>query len=89
VVISASSGPAISANRAISPGALVAISRTQTSASAGARRIVSGSPIRLFQLPGVLWTAGSPPSAEASISFTVVFPELPVMPTTRAPLRRR
>mmetsp|Transcript_4306 Transcript_4306/g.18306 ORF Transcript_4306/g.18306 Transcript_4306/m.18306 type:complete len:297 (-) Transcript_4306:245-1135(-) len=81
-------GLAIAASAAISPGALMPISSTHARADGGARRIVSGSPTWLLKFPSVACVCSSP-SASAHMSRAVVFPTLPVIPTTGPSNRRR
>ena len=56
LVITPTSGAAISVRRAISPGAFMPISSTATASSPVRRSSVSGRPIRLFSLPCVFST---------------------------------
>ena len=53
LVTTATSGSMISRYRAISPGRLAPASTTSASVSAGASRIVSGTPTRLLRLARV------------------------------------
>ena len=82
LVITAQLGAAISARRLISPKSLIPISTTATSCSGSRRNIVSGNPTWLLWFPSVRITFFSAERASAIISFVVVFPTLPVTPTT-------
>mmetsp|Transcript_16391 Transcript_16391/g.38912 ORF Transcript_16391/g.38912 Transcript_16391/m.38912 type:complete len:221 (+) Transcript_16391:808-1470(+) len=75
-------GRHIPARREISPRALIPSSSTRASAPLGVASRVRGRPTPLFMLPPVAWTEKRPPSTLATISFTVVLPQLPVIPTT-------
>ena len=55
----------------------------------GKRKIETGSPKWLFKLPAVLPTDSSAASTSAVMSLVVVFPALPVTPTTCPPHRHR
>ena len=81
LVIRPMSGAAMPASRAISPGELVPISRIAASCSSERARRASGIPIRLFRFPGLHSTRRDRDRRQESISFVVVFPELPVMAT--------
>ena len=88
-VITAYCGRATAARRAISPKSLMPISTTAASCSGRRRNIVSGSPIWLFWLPSVFMVRKQEERARATISFVVVLPTLPVMPTTGIEKRER
>ena len=75
--------------RPISPGTLAPASTTRASVSAGASRMVSGTPIRLLRLARVACTRNRVRSAAASISLVLVFPLVPVTATTGPVTRRR
>ena len=60
------------------------ISRTSTSTSSGASRIVTGRPCSLLKLRSLAATRRPAPTAAAMKSLVVVLPTLPVMPTTVA-----
>ena len=80
-VITAYCGATMSASLAISPNWLMPISTTAASTVSSSWNIVSGTPIWLFWLPCVFMTRLPAERARATISFVVVFPTLPVMPT--------
>ncbi len=87
LVITATSGSAISASSAIWPAPRIAISRTKTSVSSGASSTVSGSPISVLRFSRLACTR--PGSSARAMSLTEVLPTEPVTPTTRAPSARR
>ncbi len=68
--------------RLISPNSLMPISTTAAAYSGESRSTVSGTPIWLFWFPSVLRTFFPAETASAAISLVVVFPTLPVTPTT-------
>ncbi len=70
----------------MSPGALAPISSTATSCSSVSASRLSGRPTWLFRLPVFFSTLYFVPSTAAVISFVVLFPFEPVMPTTGMPL---
>ena len=80
-VITAMSGQAMPASRVISPGALDPNSRIAASCSPDSSSRARGIPIRLFRFPGLRNTRRDRERRQNSISFVVVFPELPVIPT--------
>ena len=80
-VSTAMSGQAMPARRAISPGALEPISRIAASCSPDSSSSARGIPIRLFRFPGLRSTRRDRERRLNSISFVVVLPELPVIPT--------
>ena len=75
-------GSTISRYLGSSPGTLPPPSITSASTSHGASMIVSGTPTRLLLLARVACTRNRVRSTAATISFTVVFPLLPVTHTT-------
>src|SRR4051794_19039028 len=77
------------ASSAICPAPRIAISSTSTSVSAGALRIVSGSPISVFQFCGVATVRRCGRSIPESRALVDVLPVEPVMPITSAPSSRR
>ncbi len=79
------SGDAIDARAAISPRRLIPISSTAYLCAGSSWSTTAGKPMRLFKLPAVAWHAATEPRSAAQISFVVVLPALPVMPTTRLP----
>ena len=79
------SGFAIFASRCISPKSLIPISRTAISSSSRSRNTVSGRPSSLLKFPAVFKTRYFCASTAAIISFVLVLPTLPVIPTTGMP----
>ena len=82
-------GAAMAASRRISPARLIPISTTATSCPASSPSSVSGRPTRLFRFPSLRSTRQRAAAIANAISLVVVLPLLPVMPTTRAGMRRR
>ena len=82
-------GCAMADRRRISPGWLVPISMMASSCSGSSRNSVSGTPVWLFRLPGVLNVRKREESTAASISFVEVLPTLPVTPMTGMSNRQR
>ena len=82
-------GSAISHRYFNPPCSLMPISITAASQVFESRSRVSGTPSQLFRLPSVASTRYRVLSTAAAISLVVVFPLLPVMPTTGIRKRRR
>jgi hypothetical protein len=83
-------GSMISRYRLISPGRLAPASTINAWVSAGASRIVSGTPIRLLRFARVAYVRYLVPSTAASISLVLVFPLVPVTAMTGpSSIRRR
>ena len=89
LVITATSGSAQRVRRSISPSPRIAISTTSAWVSAGARRIVRGTPTSLFSLSTLAPRAPKGARAARISSRVVVFPADPVTPTTGIPSWRR
>ena len=89
VVTMPASGSAISHRRPISPWWFVPISTTSASVEASARKIVCGTPTSLLKELGEPSVRQRDASSSTSMFLTVVLPQLPVTPTTRADKRRR
>ena len=89
LVMTQVSGRAIFASRCISPKSLIPISRTAISSSSLRRNTVRGSPSSLLKFPSVFKVRYFWESTAAIISFVLVFPTLPVMPTTGIFIWRR
>ena len=83
------SGRAISASRAISPTVYMLISRTAAWWAGSSRRRVIGRPVSEFRLPSLRSVVSVRERTSAVISFAIVLPVEPVMPTTRAGCRDR
>ncbi len=83
------SGRAISTSRAISPSAYMLISSTATWWVGSRRSRVIGRPVSLFRLPSFRRVRSERLRTSATISFAIVLPVEPVMPTTRTALRLR
>ena len=81
-VITATSGLTISVIWSISPISLTPISTTAISVFLSNVKHVRGRPIRLLRLPGVFPTLNLSPRTLAIVSLALVFPTLPVIPTT-------
>ena len=81
-VMTHTSGLAIRLSLCISPKSLIPISRTAISQSSRICSTVSGSPTSLLKFPSVFRTRKPFDSTLATNSFVLVFPTLPVMPTT-------
>ena len=86
-VYTAMSGLAMRPRRAISPKSLMPSSTTAASVEASRRKSVSGTPSSLLRLPSVRRVLKRSERTAAHISFVVVLPELPTMPTT-GPVKR-
>ena len=82
LVITQVFGLAIFARRVISPKSLIPISRTAISSSSRRRKTVRGRPNSLLKFPCVFRVRYFSFSTEAITSFVLVFPTLPVIPTT-------
>ena len=89
LVITAMVGRATWAILVSSPGSLIPSSITAISSSGAIWDMVMGTPTWLLLLPGVLYTRSPAPRAAAIISLVVVFPTLPVIPTTGMESRPR
>ena len=70
----------MAASRSISPKPLIPISKTKKSSEFSARNKETGNPIWLFKLPSVFFPLYLVDNSWYIISFTVVFPLLPVIP---------
>ena len=81
-VITQTFGLAILLRRRISPKSLMPISTTATSCSFLILKMVRGSPTSLLKFPWVFNTLYFAPNVAAIISLVLVFPTLPVIPTT-------
>ena len=75
------SGLTISTRLSIMPKSRIPISMTATSMSGCMDNSVNGTPMSLFLLPSVLCTLYFCDRTDATRSFVLVFPELPVIPT--------
>ena len=84
-VYTASVGLTICARRLISPKSEMPISITAASCSGSMRNIVSGTPSSLLKFLSVLSTLNRCDKTDEIISFAVVFPTEPVIPTTGMP----
>ena len=82
LVITQVSGFAIFAKRCISPKSLIPISSTAISCSCLSLKTVRGSPSSLLKFPWVFKVLYFRERTAAIISFVLVFPTLPVIPTT-------
>ena len=79
------SGNAMSHRRLISPKPRIPISNVSASHSSGAFKMVTGTPMSLFNDLSAEKELGNPAFNTAATKFFVdVFPAEPVMPTTRA-----
>ena len=81
-VITHTSGHAIAVSLVISPKSLIPISSTAISSLSSSVKTVSGRPISLLKLPCVFFTLYFCARTDAIVSFVLVFPTLPVIPTT-------
>src|SRR3989338_8638987 len=84
-----SSGSAIATSVLISPGWFMPSSITATSGRSRSCSSDSGSPMWLFRFPLFFTTRKRTERNSAIASFVGVFPALPVIATTRAPLQTR
>ena len=82
-VMMAMSGCAMDVRYAISPKWFMPISKTATSTSSSSAMMLMGRPRSLLWFPSLFAVRNAGASAQAIISFVVVFPTLPVMPMTR------
>ena len=82
-------GRAIRQSRSIWPNPRIPISRTSTSVSIGALRIVTGNPCSLLYERSDATVRLVLEMAAATKSFVVVLPTEPVMPTAMVPAGRR
>ena len=87
--ITPTSGSATATSSAICPSPRMAISSTSASVPRGASRIVSGSPISVFQFSRDAWVTRRGRSSAARMSLVEVLPVDPVTAKTFAPSSRR